>query len=117
MKLRAIVIILASSLYGLYLGLEKPPIMYGVIGGLIVGFVLVGIVQAVAWLLRKFREKAPRAAAHTGAVAFWLGIIVAVWLAGVTAYSIYGGAPAKLLAGMSVFYGLFGLGHSIRAVE
>jgi hypothetical protein len=31
MKLRDIAIILASSLYGLYLGFEKPPVIYGVI--------------------------------------------------------------------------------------
>lgn len=112
-KFRNSAIFGASALYSLYLGLEKPPVLVWLAAGAIVGTILVGMAEAVAWLLRLFREKLPRAAFYVGTTLFWLGIAVAVWCAGLSGYVLYEDGPIRLVgmfAGLSAFYGLIGWG-------
>ncbi|MBR0783510.1 hypothetical protein [Bradyrhizobium iriomotense] len=112
MKLRDVMIILASCLWGAY---QAAPahIIPGIIGGLIAGVFFAGIVRAVIALARVFREKAPRAASITGTIVFWLCIAIAVFSAGVSVYAMATGASALLvgsLAGLGVLYALIGWG-------
>jgi hypothetical protein len=115
MKLRDVIIILAGVVWGAYqaLGSHDMPVVAGMIGGLIAGVIFAGIVRAVISLARMFREKAPRAASITGTIVFWLGIAIAVLLAGVSVYAMFTGASARLvgsMAGLGVLYGLLGWG-------
>jgi hypothetical protein len=113
-KLRDAIIILASVAWGAFQASGRGmSVISGIIAGFIVGIVFAGIVRALMTLARWFREKAPRAASITGKIVFWLGIALAIYFAGVTAYAIYEGASATLgalLAGIGVTYGLVGWG-------
>src|SRR3954451_1253866 len=101
MKLLDITIIIASGLWGMYRNYGSPDLVFGIIGGLIAGVIFAWMVRGVTWLARTFREKAPRAASYTGTTAFWLGIAIAVFCAGVSVYSIYDGAPAWLVGSLA----------------
>jgi hypothetical protein len=115
---RNVTILSAGTLYGLYVGLEKPPpailsIFSGLIGGLVAGAIVIGIADALGRLGSAVSKKFPRTAFYVGVVAFWLGIILCVGSVGVSGYLIFERAPIRLigtLAASGVFYGLLGWG-------
>jgi hypothetical protein len=112
---RNLAILGASTLYGLYIGLRYSSIIIGLLSGLFAGLVggaiIVVIVEILASIAYLFRTKFPRTAFYVGTIAFWLGILLFVWFAGLVGYMIYEAAPIRLVfmfAGISVFYGLLG---------
>lgn len=112
-KLAYVVIYAGCTMYGVYLGLENPPVYRGLVGGLFAGAILIGFAEAIARLADWFRKKFPRAAAYVGTAAFWLGILACVLCAGVAGYLAVEGAPMKitgLTAVISALYALLGWG-------
>jgi hypothetical protein len=104
-------IIVLSCLYSVYVGIGRYGIVASLIGGLVAGFAIVGILYAILWLGRKFREKAPRAAQYTGTGVFWLGLAITIYSLGVAIFAAYEGAPRHLIAYIAmgaVAYGVVG---------
>jgi hypothetical protein len=112
---RNLAILGAITLYSLYLGLQQRSIILGLLSGLfaglVVGAVVVGIVELLVSIADLFRTKFPRTAYWIGTIAFWLGILLFVYFAGLVGYMIYEAAPIRLVlmvGGVGVFYGLLG---------
>ena len=110
-RIRNPAIVGATVLYAYFIG--KPPIIVSLLTGVLVGIAFIGVAEAIAWSLRSFRERLPRAAFYVGTTLFWLGLAVAVWCAGVSGYILYEGGPIRLVGifvGCAAFYGLIGWG-------
>lgn len=110
-----IVVVVLSTLYSIYIGLERYGIVSSAVAGLIMGVLLGGLLWLVLRFARYFREKAPRVAKITGNAVFWVGMIIGVWTLGTMVYGVYQGAPAHLAGTLlSITLAYFALGFGVR---
>jgi hypothetical protein len=105
----------ASTLYAVYEGLSQYSLILGLLSGLfaglVIGALIVVMVEILASIADLLRTKFPRTAFYIETFAFWLGILIFLWFAGLAGYLIYQGAQIRhvlMVAGIGVFYGLLG---------
>jgi hypothetical protein len=120
--MRWVVIVALTVIYSLILVQERYGPVIAIISGLFVSLPICGIVWVIQRLARLFREKAPRAARITGNAIFWLGLVLGIYLTGLSAYAVYQGATAyvafTLLSIAAVYFVLgFGVRYMLRPNE
>jgi hypothetical protein len=115
MKRVEVGIVAAMVIYAIYLLGSQPlrQMNISALTGLIMGMVLVGLLRAIRWLGRIFREKMPRTARAIGNGMFLLGAAIGVWMLGLVLYMFYSNEPLDLtahVAGMGIYYFALGFG-------
>ena len=96
-RLFEVAIVFACVLYGAFISAASKPsgfplvvdLLFGIFGGLIIGWATVGLLRLILLLARKFRTSAPKTALYTGKTFYWLGCGIAVFSLGLAAWQVY----------------------------